>query len=242
MKLHNLGAQRKLMSTDQQKTIIVTGATGNLGRVVVGRLLSDGHRVITTFLERKDDPLSAGEKFESHKVDLADEQAASRFVDSVIQKHRNIDAALLLAGGYAGGTIRNTGSHLIRKMIALNFETAYHIARPVFNQMVRQPSGGRIVLVSARAGMQTRDAANNVAYGLSKSLILRLAEILNAEGASHNVVTSVIVPSTIDTPANRTAMPDADFTKWVSPEDIAAMIDFLLSKPAQSLRETVLKM
>jgi NAD(P)-dependent dehydrogenase (short-subunit alcohol dehydrogenase family) len=107
--------------------------------------------------------------------------------------------------------------------------------------MIRQPTGGRIVLVGARPALQPRDGASNVAYGLSKSLVLRLAEILNAEGADHNVVTSVIIPSTIDTPDNRAAMPKADFTKWVRPEDIAATIAFILSQPAQMLREPVFK-
>jgi NAD(P)-dependent dehydrogenase (short-subunit alcohol dehydrogenase family) len=230
------------MSTDQRKNIIVTGASGNLGRAVVSRLLADGHRVIaTSYHGAKENAPASGDQYESHRVDLADEKAASAFVDAVVQNHQRIDAALLLAGGYAGGAIRDTSSDLIRKMIALNFETAYHVARPVFNQMMTQSTGGRIVLVGARPALQPRDSAGNVAYGLSKSLVLRLAEILNAEGASHNVVASVIVPSTIDTPDNRDAMPKADFTKWVRPEDIAATIAFILSEPGQVLRETVLK-
>lgn len=231
------------MSTNQRKNIIVTGATGNLGRAMVSRLLADGHRVIaTTFHAVKEKDAPADDLVEQHAVDLADEHAASAFVDAVVQKHQNIDAALLLAGGYAGGKVQDTDSGLIRRLIALNFETAYHVARPVFNQMTRQPSGGRIVLIGARPALQARDAAKNVAYGLSKSLILRLAEILNAEGASRNVVTSVIVPSTLDTPQNRAGMPNGDFTKWVRPEDLAATITFLLSDSALPLRETVLRM
>ena len=229
------------MSTNQRKNIIGTGATGNLGRAMVSRLLSDGHRVIATTLRpgKEDKPQ---DQYETHQLDLADEQAASAFVDGIIQRHKTIHAALLLAGGYTGGTIHDTTSETIRKMIALNFETAYHVARPVFNHMMGQSAGGRIVLVSARPALRARDAANNVAYGLSKSLVLRLAEILNAEGSNRNVITSVIVPSTIDTPENRAAMPDADFTKWVQPEDMATTIAFLLSEPARMLREPVLKM
>lgn len=226
---------------DHRKNIIVTGATGNLGQATVTRLLADGHRVIATTINAGDEN-TPDDLFEKHRVDLADEQAASTFVDGIAQKHQVIHAAMLLVGGYAGGDIRDTGSALIRKMIALNFETAYHVARPVFNQMMRQPGGGRIVLVGARPALKARDAARSLAYGLSKSLVLKLAEILNAEGAAHDVVTTVIVPSTIDTPENRAAMPDADFTKWVSPEDIAAAIAFMLSQPALPLRETVLKM
>ena len=228
--------------TNQRKNIIVTGATGNLGRVVVTHLLSEGHRVIATTFNPVKEDAGAAENLETHQLNLADEQSTSKFVDAVVGKHKNIDAALLLAGGYAGGTVETTGTELIRRMVTLNFETAYHIARPVFNHMKRQAEGGRIVLIGAKPALQANDAAHNVAYGLSKSLVLRLADILNAEGASHNVVTSVIVPSTIDTPDNRAAMPNADFAKWVRPEDIAANIAFLLSNPAETLREPVLKM
>lgn len=231
------------MSTNRRKNIIVTGATGNLGRAMVARLLSDGHRVIaTTFRSGSESPTASVDDFESHTVNLADEQSASTFVNAIVEKHKNIDAALLLAGGYTGGSIRDTTSERIRKMIALNFETAYHVAQPVFNHMTQQPEGGRIVLVGARPALQPRDAARSLAYGLSKSLVLRLAEVLNAEGARHNVVTSVIVPSTIDTQDNRAGMPNADFTKWVRPEDIAETIAFLLSQPASALRDAVLKM
>jgi NAD(P)-dependent dehydrogenase (short-subunit alcohol dehydrogenase family) len=95
--------------------------------------------------------------------------------------------------------------------------------------------------VGSRPALKAKDAKNSVAYSLSKSLIFKLADILNAEGASKNVTASVIVPSTIDTEANRRAMPDKDFSTWVKPDEIADAMAFLCSESGGALRETVLK-
>jgi NAD(P)-dependent dehydrogenase (short-subunit alcohol dehydrogenase family) len=126
-------------------------------------------------------------------------------------------------------------------MIALNFDTAYNCVHAVFPSMVKQ-GGGRIVLVGARPALQAHAGKGMVAYALSKSLIFKLAELINADGKDKNVVCSVIVPSTIDTPANRKAMPDASFNDWVTPEQIANTVAFLVSDDGISLREPVLKL
>ena len=125
-------------------------------------------------------------------------------------------------------------------MIDINFNTSYFVARPVFQQMMKQ-ANGRIVLVGSRPALDAKAGKQTVAYALSKSLIFTLAELLNAEGSEKNVVTSVIVPSTIDTPVNRSSMPDADFSKWVQPKEIAELIDIVISNKAKSLRAPVLK-
>jgi NAD(P)-dependent dehydrogenase (short-subunit alcohol dehydrogenase family) len=177
-----------------------------------------------------------------YEADLTDEVKVGGLMQEVIAKYRTINAALLLAGGYAPGNIQNTDIASIKKMVGLNFETAYNIARPVFNQMLNQSTGGKIIMIGARPVLKPMDGKNSLAYALSKSLIFQLAEFLNAEGAKKNVVASVIVPSTIDTPANRKAMPDADFNKWVKPEDIAEAMIYLCSDVAKPLSNPVLKM
>src|SRR6185295_9983333 len=96
----------------------------------------------------------------------------------------------------------------------LNFETAYNIARPAFGQMRRQGQG-RIFIIGSRPGLDARNGKEMVAYGLAKSLLFRLAEILNNEAAGQDIVTSVVIPSTIDTASNRKFMPNADFNAWV---------------------------
>ena len=128
----------------------------------------------------------------------------------------------------------------IAKQYKLNFETAYNVARPLFVQMMKQ-NNGRIFIIGSKPGLSSVNSKGMVAYGLAKSLIFRLAELMNAEAKGTNVVISVIVPSTIDTPQNRKSMPDADPDKWVKPEAIADVIYFYCSDAAAVLREPVIK-
>jgi len=128
----------------------------------------------------------------------------------------------------------------IAKQYKLNFETAYNIARPIFVQMLKQNSG-RIFIIGSKPGLNAMNGKGMVAYGLAKSLIFRLAELMNEEAKGKNVVTSVVIPSTIDTPQNRKSMPDADPAKWVKPEAIADVIYFYCTDEAVVLRESLIK-
>jgi NAD(P)-dependent dehydrogenase (short-subunit alcohol dehydrogenase family) len=223
------------------KTIIVTGASGNLGQAVVKKFLKENYYVVGTVIPNDKVQINTGDKnFETADVDLLDEDAAGQFTDHVIAGQGKIDIAVLTAGGFTMGKIAETKATDIAKQYKLNFETAYNLARPVFLQMLKQGSG-RIFLVGSKPGIDMHNSKGMVAYGLSKSLIFRLAELMNDEAKGTNVVTSVLVPSTIDTPANRESMPDADFRKWVTPEAIADVIYFYCSDEAVVLRETVIK-
>ncbi len=221
-----------------QKTVLITGATGNLGRVVTNAFVKDGYQVLAL--------VSPGKKLAapvvSYEADLTQERQTADAIDQLLKQYPKIDAALLLAGGYEGGKLTDTTSSDIARMIELNFSTAFHVARVVHTHMCTQAGGGRIVLVGARPALQARQATGSVAYALSKTLVMKLAEMMNAEGAAKNVVTSVVVPSTIDTPANREAMPQADFNKWVSPQHLAETMLYLCSPAANPLRDPVLKM
>lgn len=221
------------------KTAIVTGAAGNLGEAVVKKFLDKGYKVIGT-VNRDKKGLSDNPDFEMITVDLTDESAAKKFVESVIKMHSTIDVAVLTAGGFAMGKITETAASDIMKQYKLNFETAYTIAQPVFTQMMKQGSG-RIFLIGSRPGSEARYAKGMAAYGLSKSLLFRLAELMNDEAKGHNVVTTVIAPSTIDTPANRKSMPDADYSKWVKPEAIADIIALHSDSVADIIRDPVIK-
>jgi NAD(P)-dependent dehydrogenase (short-subunit alcohol dehydrogenase family) len=223
------------------KTAIVTGASGNLGQAVVNKFLSEDYKVAGTVNQNepsKSTLINPG--FEEIAVDLMDEEKAKEFVHEVISKNKSIDVAVLTVGGFAAGKISETKTADVMKQYKLNFETAYNVARPVFIQMMEQ-GYGRIFIVGSKPGLEARYGKGMVAYGLAKSLIFRLAELMNEEAKGHNVVTSVVVPSTIDTPQNRKSMPDAKFENWVKPEAIADVIYFHCTSAGAMLREPVIK-
>ncbi len=224
------------------KTIIVTGASGNLGQAVAKKFLGENYFVVGTVIPNDTLVIDIQSKnFETAVVDLTNEDAARQFADLVVQKHGNIDAVVLTVGGFAMGKIADTKTSDIAKQYKLNFETAYNMARPVFLQMMKQGSG-RIFLIGSKPGLDMRNSKGMLAYGLSKSLIFRLAELMNDEAKGTNVVTCVLVPSTIDTPPNRKSMPDADFSKWVTAGSIADTIYFYCTDKASVVREPVIKM
>ncbi len=221
------------------KIILVTGAPGNLGQAVVRKFLAEGSYVIGTVVPGDPVEMTINDKnFETAVADLMDEEASSQLIVSIIERFGCIDTAVLTVGGFAMGKISDTATSAIQKQYKLNFETAYNIARPVFNQMIKQKSG-RIFMIGSRPGSDMHNSKGMVAYGLAKSLVFRLAEIMNDEGT--DVVTSVVVPSTIDTPQNRLSMPDADFSKWVRPEAIADVIAWYCNETSSILREPVIK-
>jgi NAD(P)-dependent dehydrogenase (short-subunit alcohol dehydrogenase family) len=225
----------------KMKTAIVTGASGNMGQAVVKKFIDEGYNVIGTIIPNDPVPLDfPGDKFEKVIVDLMSEDDSSKFVNTIISKYGSVDAAVLTVGGFAMGSVAETKTSDVAKQYKLNFETAYNVARPVFAQMQKQ-SSGRIFIIGSKPGLSSVNSKGMIAYGLAKSLIFRLAELMNAEARGTNVVTSVIVPSTIDTPQNRKAMPDSDPGKWVKPEAIADVIYFYCTDQASVLREPVIK-
>lgn len=223
-----------------KKTAIITGATGNLGKAVVTKFIDEDYTVIGTVHNKSAPDDSANHTFEEVAIDLLNEESCQKFVQDVVEKHLKIDVAVLTAGGFTMGNVESTTTGDIYKQYQLNFETTYNLARFIFIQMMEQNSG-RIFLLGSRQGLEASKGKGVVAYTLSKSLIFRLAEILNAEAKGKDVVTTVIVPSTIDTPQNRISMPEADFSSWVKPSEIADSIFFYSGETANAIREPVIK-
>ncbi len=223
------------------KTIIITGANGNLGAATVKQFLDKDYKVIAVDHFGTHLGFAAeNDNFELKAVDAADESAVATFVEEAIEMYGRIDGAMLLVGGFAMGDIDATDAKALRNMMAMNFETAYFFARPLFRHMIEQ-GYGRIAFMGARPAIRPEQGKSAIAYALSKSLLFELAQILNAEAKGKNVVVSVIAPSTIDTPINRQSMPDADPNNWVKPADIAALLEFICSKEGDALREPVYK-
>jgi NADP-dependent 3-hydroxy acid dehydrogenase YdfG len=212
-----------------------------MGQAIVKKFIDEGYKVIGTVTSSDSLQLDfPSDKFEKVIADLMNEDESLKFVADIISKNTTVDVAVLTVGGFAMGNIADTKTSDISKQYKLNFETAYNVARPVFTQMMKQKSG-KIFLIGSRPGMDAASGKGMIAYGLGKSLIFRLAELMNDEAKGTNVVTSVVVPSTIDTAQNRKAMPDADPAKWVKPETIAEIIYFHCTDAASAIREPVIK-
>jgi NAD(P)-dependent dehydrogenase (short-subunit alcohol dehydrogenase family) len=223
------------------KTVIVTGASGNMGKAVVKKFIKEGYNVVGTIIPNDKTELSfPAAKFEKEVVDLMNESEATKFVEGVAAKYDRLDAAVLTVGGFAMGSVADTKTIDIANQYKLNFETAYNVARPVFLQMLKQ-NNGRIFIIGSKPGLSARDGKGMIAYSLAKSLIFRLAELMNEEAKGKNVVTSVVVPGTIDTAQNRKDMPSADFNTWVKPEEIADAIFWHCTEESKVMREPIIK-
>jgi NAD(P)-dependent dehydrogenase (short-subunit alcohol dehydrogenase family) len=220
------------------KHVLITGSTGNLGSVVTEKMVAAGHSVTAIYEPNKTAGNVAGANY--FPLNLLDDHDVTRFVDHLADRNEKINIAILLVGGFAMGNIASTTNVDLLAMYKLNFLTAFNVAKPLFNLMQKN-GGGRIILTGAKPAIEG-GGSEMMAYTLSKSLIFQFAKLLNEAGEKHNIVTSVIVPSIIDTPANREAMKDADYSKWVTPEAIAANILHLISDEGTVLRQPVIKL
>lgn len=223
------------------KTILITGANGNLGVAAVKKFLAEGYKVIGVDQGGTHLGFAADhDNFELKSVDASDEQAVATFVEEIIELNGRIDGALLLVGGFAMGDIHATSGADLRKLYALNFETAYFFARPLFANMLEN-GYGRLVFMGARPALRPEQGKGALAYSLTKNMLFELAELLNATAKGKNVVASIVAPSTIDTAINRKSMPDADFETWVKPESIADLLEFICSDKGDAIREPIYK-
>jgi len=221
------------------KTIIISGANGNLGRAVVDQLLPEGWTVEAT-LGPWGELDTDREGLYCQAVDLLDEEAVHAYLEAVRQRRARIDAAVLIAGGFAMAPLAETDNSLLDKMIDLNFRTAFHLVRPLYRQYVEQ-GGGRFIFIGARPAFHPAAGSGAFAYALSKGMVGQMAELINSGPDKAHVRAAVIAPSIIDTPANRKAMPDADFSNWVPPARIAEGVRFLLSDSGRMLHHPVLE-
>lgn len=222
------------------KNVIITGASGALGSKTTELFLEKGYRVIAFVHDIAVSRLPTHANLKIVAADLTDPEQVSGAVENILRESGDIHACLLIAGGYHGGDISSTTAADIKDQIAMNFETAYNVVKPVYAHFKNRKEG-RIVLIGSQPALIPKKATWSLPYALGKSLLFQLAAILNEDSKGTNISTSVVVPSTIDTAANRAAMPDADFSKWVQPGQLAETMELLCSGAADAWREPVIK-
>jgi len=219
------------------KLVVVTGGTGGLGRSVTMAFLEAGANVVVTYREpRQWDDLKAigGANISSlagHRVDVTNEIEVDLFVQKVIAEYGRLDVLVNTVGAYAGGMkLWETDPKVFDRILTLNLRAGYTILRAVVPAMLKQQRG-TIINVAARAAVD--HAGGAAAYVASKAAAVAMIDSLAADLKGSGVRVNSILPSIIDTEANRRAIPNADFTKWPKPEDIARVILFLCSEDAR---------
>jgi NAD(P)-dependent dehydrogenase (short-subunit alcohol dehydrogenase family) len=219
---------------------IVTGGTGALGSSIALDLLRSGARVVVTYRSEKERAAleaRAGEQrgnLESAQVDLTQAPDVERLVGGVLAKWQRIDYLVAVAGGFAAGKSYETDDKTWDHMLNLNLRSLILCLRFCVPAMIRQ-NFGRIVTVSSGSILRG-GGAGIAAYAVSKGAVRQLSEILADELKAYDIHVHCILPGTMDTEANRLAMPKADFSKWVKTEEVARLVHFLLSDNARSVR------
>jgi NAD(P)-dependent dehydrogenase (short-subunit alcohol dehydrogenase family) len=221
----------------EEKTVLVAGGTGGLGRAVSLSFLSECAKVFVTYRNQdefatlKSAAADRASSLRGDQVDVTDEIAVSKLVKAILAEEGHLDLMVNTVGAYAGGApLWQTEAKVFDQMLALNLRSGYLLAREVVPPMLKQGSGA-IVSVSSRAAVD--HAAGASAYAASKAASVAMFDSLAADLTGTGVRVNSVLPSIIDTEANRRAMPKADFTKWPKPEDIARVILFLCSADAK---------
>ena len=217
---------------------LIAGGTGGLGRAVSLAFLKESARVIVTYRDEREfmELMAAGtdSPVTGKRVDVTDVSAVEQLARGIAKEHGRIDVLVNTVGGYAGGTkLWESDPQVFERMLALNLRSGYVLSRAVVPIMLKQGRGA-IVNIASKAAVD--HAAGAAAYVASKAAAVAMMDSLAADLAGTPVRVNSVLPSIIDTEANRKAMPNADFSQWPKPEEIARVILFLCSDEAQLVR------
>ena len=221
------------------KVAIISGGTGALGQSVCARLLGAGATVCVPYhvpaeleaLRTRLEPAHRA-RLDAVRADVTDEKEFGDFVRGVLDRHRRVDILVNLVGGFAMGELAATSLADWQRMLALNLTSAFIGCRGVLPAMLAARAG-RIVNIASRAVVPP--AAGFIAYTVSKAGVITLTQALAQEVKAHGITVNAVLPSTMDTAANRAAMPDADRSGWVSTESVAEVIAYLASDAAAAV-------
>jgi NAD(P)-dependent dehydrogenase (short-subunit alcohol dehydrogenase family) len=223
----------------RDRNVVVTGGTGVLGTAMVGALLKAGAVCHVPYINQAEADRFA---FRNHPkvklfvdIELHEETAVAKVYASVSK----LWASIHIAGGFAMAPITETTRSDLMKLVDTNFVTAFLCCRASVSSMLRAGAGGRIVNVATRPALEWRAGAGMVAYTASKAAVAALTVALAEEVVRAGILVNAVAPSTMDTPANRQAMPEADYASWAKVEEVAATILFLASPENRVTRGAV---
>jgi len=218
------------------RTVILTGAAGNLGRAVANAFAEAGENLV--LLDLKPGALPSSDRQLYVATNLLDAQSVQSAVDQALQRFKRIDVLCNIAGGFRmGSPVHETSDKDWNFLLDINARTLLNMSRAVVPVMLKA-GGGKIVNIGAFAAQ--KGAAQMGAYVASKSAVIRLTESMAAELREKNINVNCVLPTIIDTPENRAAMPKADPKRWVAPEDLARVIVFLASDAARAIHGAAL--
>jgi NAD(P)-dependent dehydrogenase (short-subunit alcohol dehydrogenase family) len=221
----------------QNKIALVTGADGGLGTQVTLALLDSGATVIG--VSRKIQPASTGgAPFIALAADLSSAEKAKTLVDGVASRFGRLDILAHLVGAFAGGkTIAETDDATFQRMLDLNLNSAFYVLRAVIPHM-RRAGSGRMIAIGSRAAQDPGPGVG--AYSASKAALVSLIQTVALENKDLAITANVLLPGTMDTPANRQAMPGADTSKWVQPASVASLIVWLAGEAGKDVNGAVI--
>jgi NAD(P)-dependent dehydrogenase (short-subunit alcohol dehydrogenase family) len=206
------------------KTVLITGANGALGSFVTETFLKTGARVIGASLHISATDF-AQPNFEAVSLDFTREELVSRTIKDVAERHDGIDVVVHVLGGFAGGQpVAETSTSIWEQMRDLNLTSAFYVLRETIPHLRRSPNGRFIAIGSLTA---TAPHANLGAYVVFKAALATLVQTVALENRDSRLTANIILPDTMDIPGNRKSMPNADFSAWVNPQDVADLVLWL---------------
>ena len=210
------------------KIALVTGANGGLGMSVTQAFLNAGATVVGLSRKIEQSEFSSSAFF-SVSAELSSGASANKAVDAIIARHKRIDILAHLVGGFAGGSrVDETDDTTFQQMFEINVNAAFYLLRAVLPHM-RKAQSGRIIAIGSRAAEEPGPGVG--AYSASKAAVVSLIETVARENKDMGITANIILPGTMDTPANRKAMPNADFSTWVRTQSVASLILWLAGEP-----------
>ncbi len=216
------------------EVVLITGGTGALGRTLVNKFIESGARTISSYLNEKEAEKlkTTNHKVELIKLDITKEEQLLKMIPIVVERFGTINVLVNVVGGYLGGKdITELEESDWDSMMNLNLKSAFMISKHVIPVMKSSGNGGNVVHVSSRTGLKSD--GHDSAYAASKAALIRFVESTSQEFKQYNINVNCILPTTIDTEANRMAIPKADFNKWLLKDDLANVVLFLCSSDSK---------